>query len=308
MVVPYYGGEYDNGDFVSFAARKKIDIEALQTTTSISGAARDEAAAFLQAWLFFGLIQQTLQLSLETSDFVCKTGNGKRRVTTDELKFYMKRWKLEHDEAKIDIVKLDERKAKTIETLNHAYDVWRGFEDFAGIVGGEVELSIQLLGNALQHAVTTVSSKLKESDYQPWVETAEVPWDLHAKNAFLAKRMSDQGWCPSIIASPVTHMNISFKYYLSLYGPPRVKNHREAGCKNTDQSCRATSVKLAGYKTRHVEADCQCEFLEPDMTEVCRIINEGEIPILFLSGANDSKRLEVVQHRNELQYTALSHV
>ena len=308
VLVPYLGGSYDNGDFIGFADRARINIEILQTSTTTSEVARQKAASFLQAWLFFGLIQQALQLNLVTSDFLIKVPDSNARVTTEKLKSYLHRWKVDHDEAKKDSQKLEERKTKTIEVLNYAHDVWRGFEDFAGIVGAEVELSIQLLGNALQHAVTSVSASYKDCRYELWVDATDLPWDLHAENAFLAQRMRDQGWCPSIIGSPNSYLNISLKYYLTLYGPPRIKNHAETGCEATDQSCRATSIKLAGYKTQHVKSDCTCEFLMPDMTETCRIINAGEIPILFLSEVDGGKRLEVIQHRPELQYTALSHV
>ena len=304
VVVPYCKGEYDNGEFTSFAERQKFGIEALQKDAITSEGERKKAAAFLQAWLFFGLIQETLQLMIVTSDFVT---DEQTRVTTEKLKTYLHRWKAEHEEAKKDPERLDERRRKTMDTLNYAYDVWKGFDDFANIVGVEVELSIQLLGNALQHAVTSVSVN-SNNDFEAFVDTSDVPWDLRSKNIFLEKRMRDQGWCPSVVESPLMPMNISYKYYLSLYGPPRVRNHAEAGCEATDQSCRATSVKLAGYKTQHVGEGCECEFLMPDMTEVCRIINDGGIPMLFLSEADGRTKLEVVQHRRELQYTALSHV
>lgn len=80
--VPYLGGSYDNAEcFSTFLSRKEIDLEALQAGPQVSNLRLDHEAKTLQAWFFFGMLREVLQLEIVEADFI-QVKDGRRWMTT----------------------------------------------------------------------------------------------------------------------------------------------------------------------------------------------------------------------------------
>ena len=303
--VPWHGGSFDNGDFEGFASRRRIDLASLQQG-QLGDLPKQEAAAFLQAWLYFGLLQQTLQLPVLTDDYVNTTVSGGKLITTGRLREHLRRWKTIYEAEGEKPEQLEMRRLRIVETLDLSYGVWYGFEPgiFADIAGIEVELSIRLLAAAIEHAVLSVSRYSKEITWEPWIQVYETPWRRNLNCNFLRERLKRHGWCPSMFSD--TKFRLPMQYFVSLFGPPKRMFHKE--CTETDKACREVKVVLSEYKTQHVNDDCSCRFLNPPMETVNGIIDDGGIPILYLAQGSDGTEIKVVRQRPELVFTAISHV
>ncbi|MCJ1306683.1 hypothetical protein MMC25_000326 [Agyrium rufum] len=90
--VPYVCSEmYDGEDFYSYPQRKGWDIASL-SNGDLKGKSPDDAASFLQAWMYFGLLSYVLRptvKSFDPKDFIQQTASGCRVVTTKKLGRYI---------------------------------------------------------------------------------------------------------------------------------------------------------------------------------------------------------------------------
>lgn len=315
--VPYKGGTYQGGNFATYPCDQTspFDLARLQEG-DLGEHSQDAVASMLQAWLYFGLLKETLQLDVNEADFVRQDDNGRSLITTANLRSYLHRWKISHESAKADPAELARRKTRTVEALRTSHAEWADFNDFAAIVGAEVELSIQLLGCALEHAVTSVSANSAQERFEPWVNGDEAPW-RRTTSAFVEERMRRIGWCPSVIRQIRQPFKLALQTYVSLLRPSFDGGPEAHGeCEFGDVGCRQNNINEATYVTRHVEG-CECAskdpsaFLEVDGDELRRILKRGEIPLVYLDVGKERDgiaRLQVVSWMYERQYTAISHV
>lgn len=310
ILVPYLGGSYDIAEcFSTYLSQKKLDLEALQAGPRADNLQVGHEAKILQAWFFFGMLREVLQLEIVEADFI-QEKDGRRWMSTRNLKGYLDRWKAEHESAKRYLIILEERKRRAEECIAISYNVWKDFKEgsFAQVVGQEVELSIQILAAALEHAVLSVSAQCQECDWIGWIDNAYSFWRNNARSDLLTQRMLKDGWCPSLVERICNPNHLCVQYFVSLSGPLTRRDHRH--CQATDKGCRALTVRNDGYRTLHAIEECSCEFLSPEMADLCRIIEEGGIPVLYLDhvAGDEKSQLKVEKHRKGIEYTAISHV
>ena len=320
--VPYKGGQYERGDYATYASRAtpSFDLTSLQSGDCGSHG-REAAAKMLQAWLFFGLLQEALQLEVNIEDFVERktvtTADGQVKteafITTAELRGYLGRWREQHEAAKATPQLLARRKQQTLSALHTAYDVWSEFDDFSAITGPEIKLSIQLLGSAVDHAVTSVSSTLPGQPYTLWIPVGQAYW-RRTSSPFIEQRMLNMGWCPSVVRQLQAPTKLPLQVYVSLLKPSVAQDPGvHAKCKFTDLGCLASNIDDGEYKTKHVEG-CDCAdkdtkaFLRVDADELRRILRSGRIPIVFLDEGEGVPKLQLTSQQHDVQYTAISHV
>src|SRR5436190_10593574 len=123
--------------------------------------------------------------------------------------------------------------------------------------------------------------------------------------------------CPMSGCCPSDLTRIEDKYaswqtlhLLSFMHKPKPLNGRDhSQC--TDTECVAFQIDQDNYPFRHIEEDCQCEFLGPPDEEIIAALNKDDecIPLLRLSGntAEDLK-VEVVESSSCTAYVALSYI
>lgn len=310
ILVPYLGGSYGNAEcFSTYLSQNKIDLEALQAGARADDLQVDHEAKTLQVWFFFGMLREVLQLEIVEADFI-QEKDGRRWMSTRNLKGYLDRWKAEHESAKRYPVILEERKRRAQECIATSYGVWKDFKEglFGQIVGQEVELSIQILAAALEHAVLSVSARCQDCEWIGWIGNEYSMWRTNPRSDLLTQRMLKDGWCPSLVGRFCNPNHLCVQYLVSLSGPPARRDHRH--CQANDKGCRALTIRNDGYRTLHVIEECSCEFLSPELADLCRIIEEGGIPVLYLDNVAGKKKpiLKVEKHRKGIEYTAISHV
>jgi len=308
IAVPYKGGTWDDEDridFQSYPRRHGVDIEAL----IIGEPGPSSTGQVLQAWFQFGLIEAALQLTVTAEDFIRTDSEGRSWITTRKLKEYLGRWKAAHEDAKNDAKLLGSRRQETLEAFTFSYNIWCSI-DFLQYMEPEEALSIQLLAQTLEHAAVSVSNTAIGPTWEEWIEKGTYIWWRAPAPDFLVQRMVDDGWCPSVVKQTYDRGRTSLLYYTSLFEPTRLRNHKEAGCQAHASGCKRMNINSIGYKPRHVEKGCECQFLMPNMKKLCAIVEVGGVPILSLvkQPGREQLQLDVTRYKRCLEYTAISHV
>ncbi len=297
--IPYLGGEYDGDDFKSYPAQQHWHLANLQAG-ELQGRTPAEAGSFLQAWLYFGLLQEVLGIKIVTTAFVRVDASRKSFITTRKLQAYLHTWKSHIDQerksASDDVLK--KRNQRAVACLNHAYNVWFNFDEDErdDLLGPEIGLSIHILASTLEHALTCVCD----------IPVADVPWRLE-RNYFLTQRMIDYGWCPSIVEQICADNHIAFQYYASLLAAPS-DPRRHGECKAGDHGCSAKTVDDASYVTKHHLPHLECDFISADLDVLCDIVRGGTIPLVCLQNKGPKTVVKMVPFKKGMHYTAISHV
>jgi hypothetical protein len=314
VLVPHIADEeYDGLAFAEYPTRRGFDIDSL-LKGDFKTKSPGEIAAFLQTWLYFGLIYEIFQVKLDPH-LVRKDVNGGEWITTEKLPRLLWHAKALFEKAKQlpeytpeNVEKRNERITNVVRTSFH---VWEGFQKLGekNPIPPEVALGIQILAITLQVGLTDLlGGEEQEENYRvvPWERDGR-HWRL-AKNEWLENRMIGQGWCPVIIEQTRRSFNTVGLYYCSLLGPPGGKlDHRK--CKKSEPDCDA----MRNFETEHgthVVEGCECEFLVVDSSKLGDIIAKDAIPVLYLCEEDGKAALEVVSSASEdgLEYTAMSHV
>lgn len=318
--VPYKGGKYRGGNFATYLEDHDppFDLERLQQH-DFGPHSQLAIAEVLQEWLYFGLLSEALQLDIQVEDFIEWSNDARNKqdrfITTEKLPDHIRRWRFDHENVKSNPSELAQRKHRTTEALAVSHKAWSQFEDFSAIVGSEIELSIQLLGCAIEHAVTSVYEGIADAGVDTWIDVNQAPW-RRTRSPYVEERMKKMGWCPSVIRQLGQPYKLSLQTFVSLLTPSFSNDSSvHAGCQPTDIACRWKNIDERTYTTKHAE-QCECPILDPEAflqvneEDLRQILQRGEIPIVYLDTQKGDRHAElrVVSYRYELQYTALSHV
>lgn len=128
----------------------------------------------------------------------------------------------------------------------------------------------------------------------------------------LKDRLIQGGWYRSEIAMLHKQLDTTSIYISSLIRRPFNPTSEHHNC--TDECCVAHQINDETYQTRHAD-DCpdesKCSDVFADEEKVCRILENGGIPLIFYSGSRDdgsSCKLRVIDYNsNTLPFIAFSH-
>lgn len=264
----------------------------------------EQAAAFFQAWLFFGPLLEVfsiLDLDVQLGDFVCER-DGKQLITTSSLQDLTSRWARTENEA-LDTegkTRRGERISEILETAdallrnnlcnNNAYkSLWA--------VPEVIVVSIQLVLEALTHAWGTIYPDpdmiVVETGGGIWADTANT-------------RMLAQGWCSSEITLAEHFFSATGRYFASRLKRPAVPGRLHGSCNKA--KCVASQVDKATYSTRHVESDCKCSHLSVDICRVTQILDSGKVPVIRIHPLKDKNIPRRLTVESSGRYVAVSHV
>lgn len=252
---------------------------------------QDEAAAFLQDWLYFSLLAQAFGKRVETKRYYRLGIDEKPRISTEPLKDDIKEW-LDRDQAFESSKDKDymARHMKTTQAFqrarafickwgsDHNFDHAKTFdiandEWCQGEMFDRLFLSFAILGETLE----------RDRPEYPW-DSPTLNWNHHNENErswgisqYVTKSMRKQGWClRDIQRFQVTGGDVCSVYYLSTINPPQtVKDESHEKC--TFQECRNPPQNNG---RRHTKPECSCHFAVPDPEAIKRVVMDGNIPLL----------------------------
>ncbi|KAK4574487.1 hypothetical protein LTR86_001328 [Recurvomyces mirabilis] len=316
--VHYYGSpRYEKGDFWSFPNRQ--GWKYVKDISVFEGGTVDQLAALLQAWLFFGLVQEVTGEPLDQDSFVESRAplDSDSSLTTSALPSLITAW-TDRMEA-LDPSTRSAERSRVYTMLQETTDIlWQidaqvhhRPEYIAAQLPPALLLSLALVVEAFKHAIV----RAFEEPYIPTGKTGQ---------RFLRTLLSANGWCPSLIKSAITHLDLGTVVYVISLGPcSREKEHSKC----TETICLA--LQTAGVRTPSHAQDCSnpCYNVEPDLSGVIELISKGSIPLLYfvkkpylvpitdIAGYDDQTNpptaalgLGVREYEPGDCYTALSHV
>lgn len=289
---------YDNGVWMDYPTRAGWDLESFSDGdfTNRGRNTSIQAASFLQAWLYFGMLHCITGIPVETYDFVrIHDQSATRTVSMKDLGLYLARWK----EA-INGWPADERVSRTNAMDNSIREMTNIQVQYLGWktpLPDVIVLSINILHKTLMRVKRAM---LKHSDFEPRLNYFQGSRDL------IDQRLSDRGWCVRDISRHHQGQSCLVMYYALSLGP-RLVSRDHTACLNTE--CLTLQVDHATYRTQHVLPGCDCAHVGVDVTQICDLINQDQTPILTLSSRNDNPpKLHISSAGNDLNYVCISHV
>lgn len=307
LVVPCLASiTYDGGDFHSYPARRGWDIGRL-LIGDFCQHSEEDTATFLQDWLFFSVLRETLREAANKSVYLdVDPASSHSRVTTLNLFQHMYER----------LVYLDSLLAKNdplIWTLIHQAEACLERLSYFCCLANcapnaevqwplplEVDLTLRVLGQRLTSAHLSVLgiTAMKGSSL----------WHLKRGTPYLPMaRMHKDSWCPSEISGSLEQFSPASLYYVSLLQrPTTTRDHSRC----TDRKCFVFMVDESTHQTKHVHKHCSCSMLGPDVGTVAQIINNGKIPLLkiHIDERSDTVKICVDEYDNIKEYMAISHV
>lgn len=273
--------------------------------------------AFLQSWLFFGLLTETFSrpnYCFNREDFLCLSNTGEPEISTKALFRYLWYWQAarytDDSEAMTALERtVDDclRVAQSVLALVNSQ--MRQDMRVRNSLKGEhwsVEVasvfSLSLLGESLTWARRYLSQYTSPPDFE---------WDC----AFLERRLLASGWCQGEISSFRKSCALSSRFYLSMMDR-RVLGKSHNKC-NSSVPCQAYQLDYSTYRTQH-RPDCSdqvgCAEVGPAMADVTSAIGNGGSAVIAtgLNSPGQGLSPQVIQvggtGGSVIRYVAISHV
>ena len=297
--VPYLEGFlYDDAPFTDFPARMGFDKKRL-LAGDFTEHSPTVTAAFLQSWLFFGMMSEVLGTHVERQDFVLADRHGHSFITTKEsLPPYIRRWlaaleKIGPPDAQTRISRCLQEANKYATHLSGGH-----LSDTQCPLPPEVSLSIMALGASLE---SSISHNSKLVDFK-------VPKRKWGHSPIISARLASIGWCVNDIGRISEVGSIALSYFASTVkrDVPGGRGHQNC----TIERCVAHHIEGGKYPTKHTRTDCNCGHIQVPVEKVTNILKNGGFPVIKISTLTNAEDLyiDVVQYRLGLTFCAFSHV
>lgn len=307
--------EYPNEPQGSDGFREFPLRNGLKTNDLVSRGLPDtRICAFLQSWLFFGLLRETFarpSYGFDRSDFVKTTNTREQVITTEALPRYVWYWMAArtHDYRE-EVVELE----KVIDScLRQAHEILSGISKQMRrqhqhteskpkwTVRPSIILSLSLLGDYL----TFARHNIRQYTIAPTLD-----WEC----VFLDDMMIAAGWCIGEVSTLRKSCNLSSRYYLSTMDRKRLGKTHDTCISGL--RCQAHQLDYNTYRTQH-QANCpdlkKCGEVGPQVEEVTSAISAGGSAVILLrQPSNAGCKPEVIQvggfNGSQIPYVAISHV
>jgi hypothetical protein len=268
-----------------------------------------EITAFLQMWLYFGVLSAGLELPIKARDFQRQMGDESRRViSTRSLDAHVLKWVRESSglpwpDKYSRLLRLDKALALIYELLP---GVWEG-ERYRHSLPPELGLSIATLGVYLSFALPQVMGRENlESDIRSG--PVRLWGDIWFIGKYMKKRFEGLGWCPNDVLRLSKMVSINALCYFATI--PRMESVDHKQCR--EDLCDANNIDERNYRTKHVKPDCNCCYITSTSEEASLILEDGGIPLISLDllPVDDGMdpRVEIMKYRPGQRYVAMSHV
>ncbi|CAK7206491.1 hypothetical protein SEUCBS139899_009287 [Sporothrix eucalyptigena] len=175
-----------------------------------------------------------------------------------------------------------------------------------------IKTSIAALGELLSTGFATAANLRRIPDAQVTFSFAWADRFLE-DGSDLERHMVAHGWCPSEVAKiRFVHQGLGTRHYLSLLrkgGPPH--DHRQC----THEGCGAFQINAATYQPAHAKEGCSCTLTSVDVPEVLRVLKgTPTYPVLRVritsssDGSEGVAEMHIEEYTDGLPYVAISHV
>jgi hypothetical protein len=294
---------YDGLAFSDYPLRKGWQ-DANSSVIKFDQHSQEEQSAFLQTWLFFGMLVEVLGVPVVMEDFVQDNQVTTRRLSEYTLQWYERLLSMSEDRRQECHMRAQQCLIKV-----RGYCLILLDETTPDCpLTPEVRLSIRILGESLSQTKHWIWRSILGRNPTGYLDVRG-KW---GKSRLLERLLLEKKWCPNHIAFlqnyPPASSN-SGLYYASSLHRPRLRLHEDC----SHSLCVAGKVDPKSYQTKHSDVilptcDGNCPQIEPPLETIRTILQRGSIPLLFASISNDIVGVEVVEYRAGMEYVAISHI
>jgi len=261
---------YDGRGASDYHSRQGVNLARL-LAGDFSQQSRETTASFLQNLLFFGHLQQILGFGkqFDQSRFIEMDDLG-FRICTRHLDGFITEWGSKvaglHAQSPAGFQALLDEFDKSQNTLNLIY---HRLLLLPGVpLPQEVMLSVAILACTFDLALLHFFDLGRDRR-----------WGL---DTIAATRMVEAGWCPRDIALTKEAYDEIPMLCASFMERRSVRfDHRDC----SSETCRLNNIDERTYVTQHRYKGCQCQFFQPNQAEICRILGEGDTPVIHLTSS-----------------------
>ncbi|CAK7212754.1 hypothetical protein SCUCBS95973_001570 [Sporothrix curviconia] len=343
--------KWDGGDFLSYARRQgrmrtvpvklrqylppdvpgdKVDDEF---TEHIHPTPPAEQEAFLQTWLYFGLLAeffglnksesgqrlvdvQTAQAEIDAlyRDYVDEgdeSGGTAKYITSGPMLRAAQAPLLIATRLWLTAPRVDERIRYLHRCLRFSCFLLNAA--IHAPFDASIKTSIAALGELLSTGFATAATLKRIPDAQVTFSFAWADRFLEDGSG-LERQMVAHGWCPSEVAKiRAVCQGLGTRHYLSLMrkGGP-LHNHRLC----SHEGCGAFQIDAAKYRPAHAQTGCTCALTSVDVPSVLRILlTTPAFPVLRVrtpsstgGSASDAVEMDVEEYTEGVPFVAISHV
>lgn len=338
ITVPYvakfgYDELGSSRSFHDFPRRKGFPLQVSALDGSyFEGRSDEDAASLLQAWLFFGLLQE----------FSGPLVSPQRPLRPDlPLRFDFVHQQIPHLKERLRVANSSDRQ-QWVDNIKSCLEVTQSMiEIFDSYTPKQrpsaiptLALSARLLIEYIRYLIDRFSKEdykrplrwfswgqmsfrrdMHKAAFEALIENKTGSKDLPISSDTFSVRLSVQslldcfqgaGWCISQAIKVCKMYEYSVANFLACIRrcyPPGIDHSR---C-TIHSKCMAHNVKLdQSYEVKHVNPDCHCDFCYVDTFEVKDIISKGGVPLVMMKLG--STKLTVTKARPWTEYIAVSHV
>ncbi|KUL81940.1 hypothetical protein ZTR_10353 [Talaromyces verruculosus] len=307
--IPYFGGTvYDGLGFFTYPERQNWDPNHLYDG-KYGSHSTTEAASFAQAWLYFGALSEVTGIAIRGTNFIrVSPTTGNLIITTEYLHFYLERWRAQTSRA-------IGRQEQFRERARICLDFMVMFTGPTLLVAEhpEIAVSIDILLLTLVDTFKEIYGTKTWNDIPSVFASSEgdveyLPGANRHVIKHLKERMARQGWCRNRLASFGDLAASGVLYTLSLMGTTELLSGHE---RCDVDVCLGNQIDDRTYNDtpRHVEPDCECNFVHADVGEAVKFIQQGKIPIAkIVVDKQQQVRLDMRPYEDGMTYIAISHV
>lgn len=331
------GPDYDNQGFLGFDRRQGWNVPALREGDILKarndwneysqivlkdvspedildtgeGLINAVVGPFIQTWILFGILHEALKRPIdrnEVSKAVTTTDINGRTISTKQIfmQHLFTEFSSKQDDLKADLPWARHLSHCLREAAWVLSDLDRNWETLGGYVVPEaVHLALSVLVQTLdQYSIIFCQPHLEpQNAYVGRCRPAEL-------------RLREQRrWCPNMIRRISVDLGLDGLYYASLI-PKLGDGQNHDRCE--DQVCVASNIDQAKYEVQHTaqyclchdegcthkSSSCACRSLAMEQDEMVAAFDGEGFPLVRVREG----RLEIVRHRPNLPYVALSHV
>lgn len=279
--------------------------------------------AFLQRWLFFGLLATVSEDQVPTRLF---TRSG--ILTTDLLPLLVKRWSLDRIEKAKRVFLFIIWLNKLLISFEKEWDQLAELRKQAGsrkmtllecleeslmpnVLGREILMSIHLVSEFLMSIAgyRILQLKLPQSSKPVFFQGFS-----HRLTSLPCIRLRENGWCISDLPVLFGQFNTSSLLYLNSLRAPtfsmpmaRTQSSSTTCCGGCSEfECLSTKLNEDLYLTKHVDTCCNCKDIQ---AKPAGILMDGSVPLVVATAKEvPSSEVWLVPKKPSSTYIAISHV
>ena len=297
--VRFFGRFYDGGDFDTYPRRCRFTFFDVHNVKK-SKKTPEDIIAFLQSWLFFGLLN--IALHALDSDLVC-VQDGALCVTTSNLHTIHKKWRLF-------ILRIYEKDPnRAVEVFNVIYHLLDKTHEVLDTISKSEKPNISQLYPDVYFSFLAIHNYILSAVgyYRDPEQRSTLYMIARQMDSLPCQQMLARNWCPNHINHIARSSVVESLYYISNLDIKIFGDH--SSCTKT--KCLLTNSTSAEISPKHRYScyEQRCSSINVSRKRLISFLNTGSVPVIqFNNKGLQGSTISVKSSKAVSKYVAVSHV